>query len=178
MKKVGVDAENLSMSDNLLNLTYFEALGMPLEFELDAGTLEKNYHQKQRECHPDQFANCSREEKLRATEESAFLNEAFLTLKSPLLRGKYLLRLQKNEEESVTDPVFLMEVLEQREKIESLITTPDLQREAERLENNIKILEAELKNHFKNNSYKEAADILIKLQYQTQALQDIQDRLI
>lgn len=182
MKRDVADAENLSMFDDLLNSTYFDVLEMPFQFDLDIGVLEKNYHQKQRAVHPDQFATKSASEKLYATEQSSFLNEAFLTLYSPLLRGKYFLKLKEKELgkafESIPDHLFLMETLDQREKIENLIKNSDLQKEAEELEKNIKILEQELKNRFESNNYKEASDILMKLQYQVQALQNVQDRLI
>ena len=182
MKRAVVDVVNLSMFEEFLNLTYFDVMEMPVMFDLDLKTLEGHYHQKQRVFHPDQFATKSALEKTRATAYSSYLNEAFLTLKSSFLRGKYLLKLKENELgqvfEAAPSPLFLMEALNLREKIESLTEISDLQKEAHELEKDLNSLERELKEQFEHNNYKEVSMTLMKVQYRIQALQNVQERLI
>lgn len=75
-------------------LNYFEFLDLPLKLEIDTATLEKKFYAMSRRLHPDRFASKSPEEQEAALAESSRLNDAYRTLKDPILRTQYLLKLE------------------------------------------------------------------------------------
>ena len=79
-----------------INLTtnYFELFSLPIKFEIDKTILIDRYRQLQHLVHPDKFANAGAHEKRLSVQQSAFINEALQTLKDPLLRAKYILKLK------------------------------------------------------------------------------------
>jgi molecular chaperone HscB len=98
-------------------------------FDLDLDVLSSRYRELARKVHPDRFADGSEQEQRRAVEESANLNEAFQTLKSPSRRARYLLELQGKDmplEATVQDPEFLMQQMHWREELEELHDEADV----------------------------------------------------
>ena len=57
---------------------------------MDAEDLHEKYRDGQRRLHPDFFANAPQEEQDAAAEQSTALNDAYSTLKDPLLRSQYM----------------------------------------------------------------------------------------
>ena len=57
---------------------------------MDAEDLHERYRDGQRRLHPDFFANAPQEEQDAAAEQSTALNDAYSTLKDPLLRSQYM----------------------------------------------------------------------------------------
>ena len=110
----------------MLKQNYFELFGLEPGFEIDLSTIAERYRDLQRAVHPDRFANASDQERLLSVQQAAHVNEAYQTLKSPLLRARYLLELQGialNDTDTTMDPMFLMEQIELRE---SLAAVPGL----------------------------------------------------
>ncbi len=101
--------------------SHFALFGQPVGFDLDVAALDQTYRDIQREVHPDRFANAADAEKRIAAQWAMQVNEAYRTLKSPLARGRYLLKLNgiDTEEDSNTAmPVaFLMQQMEWREAV-------------------------------------------------------------
>jgi molecular chaperone HscB len=101
--------------------SHFALFGQPVGFDLDVAALDQTYRAIQREVHPDRFANAADAEKRIAAQWAMQVNEAYRTLKSPLARGRYLLKLNgiDTEEDSNTAmPVaFLMQQMEWREAV-------------------------------------------------------------
>ncbi|MBA1264195.1 co-chaperone HscB [Stutzerimonas stutzeri] len=98
-------------------------------FDLDLDMLSSRYRELARKVHPDRFADGGELEQRRAVEESANLNEAYQTLKSPSRRARYLLALQGQEmplEATVQDPEFLMQQMHWREELEELHDEADM----------------------------------------------------
>ncbi len=56
--------------------------------------LEQRYRALSRQYHPDYFYNASAAERRQALERSSYLNDAYRTLKNPVTRIEYLLRLE------------------------------------------------------------------------------------
>jgi molecular chaperone HscB len=101
--------------------SHFALFGLPVGYDLDVAALDQTYRDIQREVHPDRFANAADAEKRIAAQWAMQVNEAYRTLKSPLARGRYLLKLNgiDTEEDSNTAmPVaFLMQQMEWREAV-------------------------------------------------------------
>jgi molecular chaperone HscB len=66
-------------------------------FNLDLDQLATRYRELARGVHPDRFADASEREQRLALEQSASLNEAYQTLKSPPKRARYLLAMNGGE---------------------------------------------------------------------------------
>lgn len=104
----------------------FTLFALPKQFRLNQAALDAAWHTINKELHPDRFVNHSDTEKRIALMWATKVNEAYLTLKTPLARARYLLSLQgiDTEEESNTSmpTSFLTEQLEWREHIEQAQT--------------------------------------------------------
>ncbi len=72
----------------------FELFGLPQAFDIDESALHRAYIQLQQRTHPDRLARANETEKLVAMQLSADANQAYITLKDPLLRAEYLLGLK------------------------------------------------------------------------------------
>ena len=59
--------------------------------------LEHEFHRLSRKLHPDRFARAVENEKQWSLADTALLNDAYRTLKDPLRRTEYLLKLQGAE---------------------------------------------------------------------------------
>jgi len=101
--------------------THFALFGLAPSFTLDLAALDRTYRDIQREVHPDRFANRPDAEKRLAAQWATRTNEAYRTLKSPLARGRYLLKLagiDTEEESNTAMPIdFLMQQMEWREAV-------------------------------------------------------------
>jgi len=82
---------------------YFSVFGLKPRLDLDLHALEHEFHRLSRRLHPDRFAQAEENEKEWSLADTAFLNDAYRTLKDPLRRTQYLLKLVGQKEASSTD---------------------------------------------------------------------------
>jgi molecular chaperone HscB len=73
---------------------YFEFFGFPRKLNLDTAALEKEFYILSRRLHPDMSAQADAQERAWSLEQSSLLNDAYRTLKDPIKRTEYLLRLE------------------------------------------------------------------------------------
>jgi molecular chaperone HscB len=76
---------------------YFSVFGLAPKLNLDLAVLEAEFHRLSRKLHPDRFARALENEKQWSLADTALLNDAYRTLKDPLRRTEYLLRLEGAE---------------------------------------------------------------------------------
>jgi len=76
---------------------YFSVFGLKPRLNLDLAALETEFHRLSRKLHPDRFARATENEKQWSLADTALLNDAYRTLKDPLHRTEYLLRLEGAE---------------------------------------------------------------------------------
>ena len=76
---------------------YFSVLGLKPRLNLDLAVLEDEFHRLSRKLHPDRFARAADNEKDWSLANTALLNDAYRTLKDPIRRTEYLLKLQGAE---------------------------------------------------------------------------------
>jgi molecular chaperone HscB len=74
--------------------TYFEFFDLPAKLQVDTVSLEKQFYTLSRKLHPDRFASKPLAEQEAALAQSSKLNDAYRTLKDPILRTQYLLTLE------------------------------------------------------------------------------------
>ena len=77
--------------------SYFSVLGLKPHLNLDLAALETEFHRLSRRLHPDRFARASEHEKEWSLADTALLNDAYRTLKDPIRRTEYLLKLHGAE---------------------------------------------------------------------------------
>ncbi|WP_081823560.1 Fe-S protein assembly co-chaperone HscB [Pseudacidobacterium ailaaui] len=75
-------------------LTYFDVFGLPWKLGLDPSALERAFYKLSRKLHPDVYAQASAQEQQWSLEQTSLLNDAYRTLKDPVTRTEYLLRLE------------------------------------------------------------------------------------
>ena len=75
-------------------MDYFEFFTLPRMLTLDVVALEKQFYAMSRRLHPDRFASKTVAEQEAALAQSSLLNDAYRTLKDPILRTQYLLKLE------------------------------------------------------------------------------------
>jgi molecular chaperone HscB len=73
-------------------MDYYSALGLKPALQLDSQELQKLFHSRSRELHPDRFARAPKDVQQRALEESSLLNDAYRTLREPIARAEYFLQ--------------------------------------------------------------------------------------
>lgn len=105
-----------------LHQDFFALLDQPRRFRLDLTALEAAYHELHGQVHPDRHAHLPDADKRRAMQWATRVNEAFVTLRKPLERARYLLELAGVDAALETNTAmlaeFLMEQMEWREAVE------------------------------------------------------------
>jgi molecular chaperone HscB len=102
-------------------MNYFEVFGLPRVLSLDLKALEKTFHELSRKYHPDYFTTAPAEERQRALQMTATLNDAYRTLRHPVRRVEHLLEIEGFKPDGSKVPrSFLMEVFEINEQLEEV----------------------------------------------------------
>jgi len=76
---------------------FYQVLGLDRKFQVDLPALEHEFHRLSRKVHPDRFARAGEKEREWSLADTALLNDAYRTLKDPLSRTEYLLKLEGAE---------------------------------------------------------------------------------
>ncbi|MDN7124427.1 co-chaperone HscB [Pseudidiomarina sp. 1APP75-32.1] len=152
-------------------MNHFELFDITPVYALDLADLQLRYRKLQQAMHPDRFANASERHKLLAVQRTSQLNDAYHTLRDPLLRAEYIVSLRgvdmQHEQKTLQDPEFLMAQMAWRERVEELNVGDfaaideafaDLERET-------KLLQNTLEQQIEANANEEAADTIRKLKF-------------
>jgi molecular chaperone HscB len=75
-------------------VNYFEVFALPRKLRLDHAVLERDFYRLSRRLHPDVYARASQREQDWSLTSSSLLNDAYRTLKDPVKRTEYLLKLE------------------------------------------------------------------------------------
>jgi molecular chaperone HscB len=88
--------------------TYFAMFSLPRKLTIDTSLLEGDFYKLSRQLHPDLYARKSAEEQAWSLRQSSLLNDAYRTLKDPITRTAYLLKLEgmrvEDENTETRDP--------------------------------------------------------------------------
>jgi len=84
--------QNSTASD--VEQTYFDMFSLPRKLTIDTAALERDFYKLSRQLHPDLYARKSAEEQAWSLRQSSLLNDAYRTLKDPVARTAYLLKLE------------------------------------------------------------------------------------
>jgi len=126
-------------------MKYFELFSLPINYNIDLALLNQAYLQLQKAVHPDKFAHKTSREQLLAVQKSAEINDALHVLKHPLKRAEYMLAERgidiRAEQQTLQDPMFLMQQMELREELEDISLANDPEEAVEAFDKEIKTLE-------------------------------------
>ncbi len=103
-------------------LDYFACFKLPRLLNIDEQELERTYYDLSRAFHPDFYSTKDESEKTISLGNSAFLNSAYRTLKDPIQRVEYLIRLEAGAVKDIRSnpPADLFEeILELQEDMET-----------------------------------------------------------
>ncbi len=113
--------------------THFDVFGLPASQDVELPSLEKQFRDLSLQLHPDRFAQAEPRERRLSLEQTTSLNEAYKTLKDPVRRAFYLLKLHgvdlDREDAGAQKDMpleFLEEVMELREALDEAIAARDL----------------------------------------------------
>jgi molecular chaperone HscB len=73
---------------------HFAFFGLPRKLNLDLAGLERAFYELSRKLHPDLYGTADAREQEWSLEQTSKLNDAYRTLKDPIARTQYLLRLE------------------------------------------------------------------------------------
>ncbi|WP_462152266.1 co-chaperone HscB [Pseudoalteromonas xiamenensis] len=157
-------------------MRYFELFGLTPSYQVDLAKLNQHYLELQRAVHPDKFAGKSEREKLLSVQKTAEINDALATLKHPVKRAEYMLSEKgvdiRAEQQTLQDPMFLMEQMELREALSEIPDAADPDDAIADFEQQIKVLDkrysselGELLSSDDNAQLQKAADHIRKLKF-------------
>ncbi len=125
-----IDVHFCPRCDKILTLgrhgDYFAFFGLHRVLAIDHKDLEQRFRVMSRQLHPDFYCNATSTERLASLERSAYLNDAYRTLRDPVERLEYLLKLEgyapkeSREASAQVPPGLLEEVFELNEELEAI----------------------------------------------------------
>ena len=147
---------------------------------MNQSELNARFRQLQQAVHPDQHAAGTAKEQLIASQMSAHINDAYQTLKKPLLRYQYLLKLEGFEfkEHTHQDTSFLMLQMQLREQLAEIEQSTDVELAISRFTEQLDNLHANQQSAFKNaylaHEFPQAYQEVVKLQFFDKLLLDVE----
>ncbi|GKC13545.1 iron-sulfur cluster co-chaperone protein HscB [Tanacetum coccineum] len=149
-------------------------------FDIDDGSLEGTYKNWQKKLHPDLVHTKSKEEREYAAEQSARVIDAYTTLRKPLKRAIYIMRLEGvevDEEQTVSEPELLGEIMEIREAVEEATNSQDLNKIQSEMEEKLSHWSDIFGNAFGSNKYDEALKAIQRMTYYHRVKEEIVKKL-
>ncbi len=103
---------------------YFAVFGLPRKLWIEMSALEQKFLQMSWKLHPDNFVNAPEQERELSLKRSSELNDAYRTLRDPVVRVEYLLGIEgarkEGEHKQQAPPELLEEVFELNESLDEL----------------------------------------------------------
>ncbi len=163
---------------------HYALFGLPRRFAVDAAELERLYREVQGRVHPDKFAHAGDADKRLAMQLATRANEAYVTLKDPLRRARYLLELAGHDVQLETNTAMPVEFLAAQMALRETVAAAkeggdsaaldDLQR---RLKKEIRADYATLQAAFDAGDHARAGELVRQLMFQEKLLHEIGDAL-
>ena len=103
---------------------YFTFFGLARKLNVDVVHLEREFYELSRKLHPDLYIRADKREQEWSLEQSSLLNDAYRTLKDPIKRTQYLLRLEGVELEEQSKAA--TEKARAKGQVKKQVVPPDL----------------------------------------------------
>ncbi|HEY9050970.1 MAG TPA: Fe-S protein assembly co-chaperone HscB [Gammaproteobacteria bacterium] len=171
------------MADDLFSKNYFEIFDVPVAVDVDINRVNQIYRELQKAVHPDRFASDSEQARRIAMQQTSLVNQAFQTLKDPVARAQYILKLEgmdiNAETDTTMDAEFLMEQMEFRESLTEVRDTTDplakLDAMAVDLNNKLKKLMNNFASHISDKTLDNAREDVRKMQFLVKAKKEVDE---
>jgi molecular chaperone HscB len=103
---------------------YFAIFGLPRKLWIEMNAFEQKFLQLSWKLHPDNFVNAPEPERELSLKRSSELNDAYRTLRDPVVRVEYLLEIEgarkEGQHKQQAPPELLEEVFELNESLDEL----------------------------------------------------------
>ncbi|KAL0410226.1 UNVERIFIED_CONTAM: Iron-sulfur cluster co-chaperone protein HscB [Sesamum latifolium] len=149
-------------------------------YKIEVEELEKKYKDWQKKLHPDLVHSKSQREREYAAEQSARVIDAYHTLTDPLLRAIYIVKLEGihvDEEERITDPELLAEVMELREAVDEAEDTRALNEIQAQLQEKLRYWSDAFDDAYVRVNYEDALASIRRMTYYRRANEEIVKKL-
>lgn len=171
------------MADDLFSKNYFEIFDVPVMVDVDMNRVNQIYRQLQKAVHPDRFASDSEQARRIAMQQTSLINQAFQTLKDPVSRAQYMLKLQgmdiNAETDTTMDAEFLMEQMEFREALTEVPDAADplqkLDMMAADLNKKLQNLMSNFASHISDKALDNAREDVRKMQFLVKAKKEVDE---
>ncbi|MDP2700145.1 Fe-S protein assembly co-chaperone HscB [Thalassospira sp.] len=149
---------------------HFARFGVTPGFVIDLDAIEARYIALQQVLHPDRFTTRTPREQALSQQQATSLNDAFETLKNPVTRAEYLLRMagqapEGGEGHTVNDPELLMEALEMREALSDATDRSAIDAMIRDVRGAARDCEADLASALNAGAYERAKKLATRLTY-------------
>ena len=164
---------------------HFQLFGLEPAFQLNLARLDQSFRDIQAQVHPDKFSHAPDAERRLSMQWSTHVNEAYQTLKQPISRARYLLKLRgvdTQEETNTAMPTdFLMEQMEWREAIgeaKDAADATELDQRGNKLSQVMHHLQDDIGQRLdQSHDYPGAAEAVRKLRFLDKLREEINDAL-
>ncbi|XP_038697574.1 iron-sulfur cluster co-chaperone protein HscB homolog [Tripterygium wilfordii] len=162
------------------SINYFQIFGLEKKYDVEGENLESKYKNWQKKLHPDLVHSKSEKEREFAAEQSARVIDAYRTLSNRLLKAIYILKLEGvdvDEEETVSEPELLTEIMEIREAVEEAADLQELKKIQSQMQEKLKYWSGSFANAFRCQKFEEAVECIRRMTYYDRVNKEIVKRL-
>ncbi|KAF7804214.1 Iron-sulfur cluster co-chaperone protein HscB, mitochondrial [Senna tora] len=162
------------------SVDYFDIFGLEKNYDVEGKNLEGKYKEWQKKLHPDLVHSKSEQERDFAAEQSARVIDAYRTLTKPLSRGIYMLKLEGvevDEEQTVSEPELLAEILEIREAVEEAADSEALNGILSEMQEKLKHWSNAFAKAFESRNFDEAKSSIQRMTYYERVIDEIVKKL-
>ncbi|WCJ43866.1 DNAJ heat shock N-terminal domain-containing protein [Euphorbia peplus] len=161
------------------SVDYFQIFGLEKNYEIKEN-LDGKYKDWQKKLHPDLVHSKSEKEREFAAEQSGRVIDAYITLSNPRLRAIYILKLEGvdvNEEETISEPQLLAEIMDIREAVEEAPDSTALTDIQTVMREKLQHWSNSFANAFRSQKFEEAIDCIRRMTYYDRVNEEIVKRL-
>lgn len=147
---------------------------------MEGENLEGKYKEWQKKLHPDLVHSKSQKERDFAAEQSARVIDAYRTLSKPLSRAIYLMKLygvEIDEEQTISDPELLAEIMDIREAVEEASTPEALNLILSQMHEKMQNWSNAFSHAFQSQSFEEAKLAIRRMTYYTRVIDEVVKKL-
>ncbi|KAK3446938.1 hypothetical protein EUGRSUZ_A02558 [Eucalyptus grandis] len=162
------------------SVDYFQIFGLEKKYDIDVSNLEGKYKDWQKKLHPDLVHSKSEQEKEYAAGQSARVIDAYRTLSKPLTRAIYVLKLEGvnvDEEETVSEPELLTEILEIREAVDEAADSQALRQIQSQMEDKLRHWYNSFASSLHARKFEDAQTCVRRMKYYTRVNEEITKKL-
>ncbi|KAA8516831.1 hypothetical protein F0562_017351 [Nyssa sinensis] len=162
------------------SVDYFQIFGLEKNYEIEDENLEGKYKNWQKKLHPDLVHSKSEKEREYAAEQSSRVIDAYRTLTNPLSRAIYILKLEGvdvDEEQTVSEPELLAEIMEIREAVEEAAGSQVLNQIQAQMQDKLEQWSKSFANAFQSRKYEEALTSIQRMSYYKRVNEEIVKKL-